>query len=183
MTDAKPKRRWFRFSLRSLLAVVTLAGVASWYWISWPWWVAYREQVRVETAIRHLKAGTPPSFPASLDAARSVVRAVTFKRVSELPEPDDKHPEIVLLPYVTERAVYCICFVVAEKPRSDRHAPSTSLEAFRLPRMPKNYQPKMHLKSEPELDYIADFFSIHTGENVDDHRIQYELIYSDPPAK
>ena len=33
------RRRWFRFSLRMLLAVVTLAAVGSWgYWIGWPWW-------------------------------------------------------------------------------------------------------------------------------------------------
>ena len=33
MTETKPKRRWLRFSLRTLLVVVTLVAVASWaYW-------------------------------------------------------------------------------------------------------------------------------------------------------
>ena len=58
MTETKPKRRWFRFSLRTLLTVVAIAAVASWgYWVGWPWWQAYREQVGFEAAVRQLKAG------------------------------------------------------------------------------------------------------------------------------
>jgi hypothetical protein len=46
MTEIKPKRRWFRFGLRTLLVVVTLAAVGSWgYWVAWPWLREYRQIV------------------------------------------------------------------------------------------------------------------------------------------
>ena len=57
MNDAPVnRRRWFRFRLRTLLVVVTVAAVGSWgYWVAWPWWQAYREQTLFEAAIQHLK--------------------------------------------------------------------------------------------------------------------------------
>ena len=64
MSDA-PKRRRFRYSLRTLLIVVTLAAIASWaYWIGWPWWLIQRErwqiqreQARFVESLKNLKAG------------------------------------------------------------------------------------------------------------------------------
>ena len=54
---AKPRRR-FRFGLRTLLAVVTLAAVGSWgYWVVWPWWERYLEQIRFEAATKQVKVG------------------------------------------------------------------------------------------------------------------------------
>ena len=58
MSETKPKRRWFRFSLRTFLAVVTLAAVASWaYWICWPLWAKGAAQLAFERSARQLKAG------------------------------------------------------------------------------------------------------------------------------
>jgi hypothetical protein len=36
MTDAKPKRRWFQFSLKGLLIVMALSGLAIWYLAVYP---------------------------------------------------------------------------------------------------------------------------------------------------
>ena len=45
MDQPPATRLCFRFSLRALLVVVTLAAVGSWaYWIAGPWWAIYREQ-------------------------------------------------------------------------------------------------------------------------------------------
>ena len=60
MSDANQstanRGRWFKFSLRTLLVLVTVAAVASWgYGVTWPWWQAYREQTLFEAAIQHLK--------------------------------------------------------------------------------------------------------------------------------
>ncbi len=56
MDQPPATRRRFRFGLRTLLVVVTLAAVASWgYWVAWPWWQAHREQVDFETAVQKLQ--------------------------------------------------------------------------------------------------------------------------------
>ena len=58
MDKSPATRRRFRFGLRMLLAVVTLAAVASWaYWIGWPWWVDYRLRRTVELAAAKLHVG------------------------------------------------------------------------------------------------------------------------------
>jgi hypothetical protein len=49
MTDAKPKRRWFRFSLRTFLIVITLFSV----WLGWKVNAAH-EQRRAVAAVRPL---------------------------------------------------------------------------------------------------------------------------------
>src|SRR5689334_17695696 len=51
-------RRRFRFGLRTLLAVMTLAAVGSWgYWVAWPWWAAYWEQYLLERDVKQLHVG------------------------------------------------------------------------------------------------------------------------------
>jgi hypothetical protein len=61
MNDAPTKHRRFRFGLRTLLVVRTVAAVASWgYWVAWPWWQAYHEQVQFEAEIKQLNTGTSP---------------------------------------------------------------------------------------------------------------------------
>ena len=58
MDQPPASRRRFRFGLRTLLATVTLAAVASWgYWIGWPRLYSYLERRRFELAASRLKAG------------------------------------------------------------------------------------------------------------------------------
>ena len=49
MDQPVAKRRRFRFGLRTLLVIVTLAAVGSWgHWVAWPRLVIYLEQSKVE---------------------------------------------------------------------------------------------------------------------------------------
>src|SRR5262245_60365163 len=47
-----------RFGLGTLFLVTAASALACWgYWIGWPWWTSYREQVQwIETA-KQIKAG------------------------------------------------------------------------------------------------------------------------------
>ena len=76
--------------------------------------------------------------------------------------------------------------------------PFTSVEVFRLPPMPDKYQPQTPImvahvasKSVPATDlsrlppnlYMYDFFYTISGDRTNNYGFEYELIYTDPPAK
>ena len=44
MTETKPKRRWFRFSLRTLFVLVTITSVTAWWWTRQLNWVRERHK-------------------------------------------------------------------------------------------------------------------------------------------
>jgi hypothetical protein len=46
MTETKPKRRWFRFSLRTLFVLVTVIGVAAGWLANQLNWIRQRHQTR-----------------------------------------------------------------------------------------------------------------------------------------
>ena len=102
---AAPRRR-FRFGLRTLLAVVTLAAVASWgYWIGWPWWLVHREQMKFEESVGQIKIGMTPSAASKLVdwKSRITTNSVAF---------DSQHNPIELTKYVWPNAIYCIYYEV-----------------------------------------------------------------------
>ena len=58
MDQSPATRRRFRFGLRTLLAVVTFAAVASWgYWVAWPWWQEYQERMEFESFFTRFHVG------------------------------------------------------------------------------------------------------------------------------
>ena len=75
-------------------------------------------------------------------------------------------------------------------------APTSSVEVFRLPPVPKDYQPRTPRQIEDlarsgdtgmQADagnyYANDFMNVISGDRKDNYGLQYELIYSDPPTK
>ena len=163
-----------------MLAVVTLAAVGSWgYWVAWPWWQAYREQVDFETALQKLQRSDVDTsvLPKNQnDMMQSTVRVSTLDKVGK---------------FIRTNASDCIVL-------KDRHAPSwphacESISVYRLPHAPHDYKP-YHERDLSEFDhpatswvreikYVDDIADFILGDAQDGRRYQYELIYSDPPAK
>jgi hypothetical protein len=176
MSEAKPKRRWFRYSLRALLVLVTLAAFGSWaYWIGWPWWQDYREQMEFEQSIRQLKVGSS-RFNEPMPAHCQF--AVTMSSL----ENANKEP-VVFGVYACKSACYCICYVnPGFSPENFLSHPGEIIEAYRLPALPPRYLriwPRWQTAIEK---YIYDFWNVKEF-NQTEPKIAYELIYSDPPAK
>jgi hypothetical protein len=183
MSDAKPERRWFRFGLRTLLAAVTLAAIGSWgYWVAWPWWQGYREQVEFEAAVRELRISGGESIH---------LERLPLQRSDTTHSTRDINLSYDIGKYVRRNASYCI--VCSLRPPEADKFEYLKISAFRLQHAPDDYQPyREHnlTRSGPltvgllrELKYIDDFADFILGDTQDGRRYQYELIYSDPPDK
>jgi len=192
MDQPTTTRRRFRFGLRTFLAVVTLAAVGSWaYWVGWPWWLVHREQMQFEESVHQIKAGMTPTAASKLVSCKSRITTSTVAF-------DWQHNPIGLERYVWPNAIYCIFYVVpAPKDGTPSNGACSSVEVFRLPPVPAAYQartaggrrsitrtlPPLKPDDIPMYGYIADFLEIISGDRKNNYGFQYELIYSDPPAK
>jgi hypothetical protein len=185
MTETKPKRRWFRFSLRTLLTVVAIAAVASWgYWVGWPWWQAYREQGGFEAAVRQLKAGVTTELADNQIPSQSHDTAILYS--------DSSGWVCAISKYFRRNANYCVYYVFPESSRgAGSEIPCVSVSVFRLPRAPHDYQalseqqfgrrPPINDTRLQDMDYVGDFADFIKDDLPISHGIKFELIYSDPP--
>lgn len=177
----------FRFSLRTLLIVVTLSAVSFWaYWFGWPRWQMYREQVRFEESVRQLKVGMTDE-----EASRLIrwPKKVTTSTIAS----DKKGRPIIMAKYDWPNVIYCVYYVCPGDGGPHR-VPCTSVEVFRLPPVPRGYEPRTKagrwyvthtmrpLKPAeiPTAAYFSDFLEVISGDRKDNHGIEYELIYADP---
>jgi len=184
MTEIKPKRRWFSFSLRALLVVVTMAAVGSWAcWVAWPWWQAYREQAQFEAAVRQLKIGDPNLLDNHL--------LPTKNNDSWFSTGDGK---FLYLTGKFIRSTFSYCIVcTARTPKPMTKFDWVNVSVYRLNHAPPNYQPyrdhdcsafKEYTSGwSREIKYVFDFADFILGDAEDGRHFEYELIYSDPPAK
>jgi hypothetical protein len=93
--------------------------------------------------------------------------------------------------FVRRNASYCIVWSL--RPPEAGKFEYLKLSAYRLQHAPVDYQPyrkhdlsgreKLTAGQLRELTYIDDFADFILGDAQDGRRYQYELIYSDPPAK
>jgi hypothetical protein len=190
------RRRWSRFSLRTLIFIVTAGAVLSWaYFLGWPWFSAYYEQVRFERAASQLKAG---------DSTFSVMGAFTAagllapkKMAPTSYTSTESHTLFGLSQFVLKNAVY---FVYLEYPKDYSggllSAPSVRVEVFRLPPVPPGYQAQRKLVNNgdgnrteppkpgeaPEKAYGDDFEDFIKSDRRDFNGLHFELIHSDPKA-
>ncbi len=182
MNEAKPKRRCFRFGLRTLFVVVALAAVGSWaYWIGWPWWMNYREQKQFEAAVRELRVNDGDSIDGRLPLQLGDITEGTR----------DFNLEYSIGKFVRRNASYCIVWSL-RPPEADKFE-YLKMVAYRLQHAPDDYQPyrkhnvpkreNLTVGRLRELNYIDDFADFILGDAQDGRRYEYELIYSDPPSK
>ena len=100
------RRCRFRFGLRTLLAVVTLAAVGSWgYWIGWPSWVEWREQKDFESSARQIKVGMTRNQWTNLIHWNNSNRPASH-------DYDPQHVRIGLTWLAWSNAIYCIFYRV-----------------------------------------------------------------------
>ncbi len=182
---AKPRR--FRFGLRTLLAVVTLAAVGSWgYWVAWPWWQAYREQVNFEAAASQLRIGENIPIDKQFGTIKGNDTLTTIKDGANLVSEVGK--------YIRSNASYCIIWTIRITPNPLNGGwEYVKVSVYRLQHAPVDYRPYRDHENSPyytpssswlrDIKYLDDFADFILGDTQDGRRYQYELIYSDPPAK
>ena len=206
MTETKPKRRWFRFSLRTLLTVVMLAAMSSWaYRFGWPWW-RDREYRPLLESVKHLKAGT--SEEQALQLIKGVNYPSVFKtEIHASDQSDTPNRPTSMISCTWGDTIVCIYFVAdddnpgAFQGLFNSARPCHHIEVFRLAARPDNYSVTripinrggwfrytrmLQLIRTQDISlqrYVEDFAAFISSDRKDNPGFQYELIYSDPPAK
>jgi hypothetical protein len=188
------KRRRLRFNLRTALLLFTAAAIAVWlYWDGWQRWQWSVDQRKFVESAKLLRAGSfisddwkPPltyqyPFPPWLSGGGRHDRYGHYHRHSIW-----RWPNIQFVVYWQFDGSY-----------------STSVEVFRLPVAPRDYQPQTESSREymrrgvpplpPEVDreaylkanspakgaYLRDFLHMIQGDRKDSMGFNYELIHSD----
>ena len=164
MDQLPATRRRFRFGLRTLLAVVTLAAVASWgYWVGWPWWKLHKEQMQFEHLARRLKANVSDNQVWDQLAANPLYR-VWWNSVDQ-----QESERYYVVPYKWPNAVY---FVSSIKLKSN--GKWVGHDVYRL---------TAFSNEQAFRDAVGRLVRCLDRGQTGNAGIDYELIYSDPPAK
>lgn len=192
MTDAVIRPRRFRFGLRTLLAAITLAAVASWiYWDGWARWLVHREQMRFEAAASQLHGGETIQdvFDGlhQLEAphSRQSLGTVRFEQV-------DKCAGYIVYEWPNRTyVVFCPQWSERGDNSSDGFSPMSGLEVYRLRTPPREFSPQtasgrnamfwIESKiSAPTLGCVYDFMDWRSQNRRDDLDAKYELVYAEP---
>ncbi len=186
-------RRWFRFSLRTLLVLVALAAVASWgYWVAWPWWQIHQEELEFERRLCNYHVGQTAGHFKMPDGTEHIV----VDRLSASLSDDGRN----WFRAVSPNFQYIVCATIVDPPSISPtylywpEAPPFILElkAYKLPISAADYQAFVRC-NEVVSDRIEDqlpapragvdeFLEMTAPKHSIVPGFQYELIYSDPPA-
>jgi hypothetical protein len=158
----QPTASWrFRFGLRTLLVLVTLAALGSWgYLIGWPSW-CNREFRSFVAAVKQLKTG------ASLVDSGKVLQSFHYSGPEFVTDPHGGLHCLRMFDFPNSwDAYYFVCLSYPDdSPAHLERFPSTKVEVFRVPR--------------GSVGFFSQFICADQREFTG---FGYELIYSDPPA-
>ncbi|HTM56291.1 MAG TPA: hypothetical protein VL175_19835 [Pirellulales bacterium] len=168
-----PKRRWFRFSLRTLFVVVTMVAASCWVYLAgWPRWQLYREQSDFEESVKQLRAGMTPNEGSNLARFETCV----FKGIALGQTPASE--QVVFNVYSWPNACYCICYILSGPPMQDFNAQKTDrIEVYCLPPVPVDYKSPRTVSGDgnPIAPYVLDSQSKMFGDTQSDEL----LVHSD----
>src|SRR4249920_3020717 len=140
MSEVPAIRRRFRFRLRTLLAVVTLAAVAAWsYWVVWPWWQIRKEQFEFESALTKFHPGANRADFGRLPLMwkqRFVMGSTWYDA-----EDGSSGDAIYWFQYVWPNCMYLVCFKYSN--HAEGHEGTeycVGVQVFRLPIPATNYR-------------------------------------------
>jgi hypothetical protein len=184
---AIPKRRWFRFSLRSLFVAFTAVAVLGWYfWTGRFLW----QEAELERSVRRLQCG---QFfeDAIFITGQNHVAVLSGTRGA-----DGK--DYGWMRFQWPNATYLLVAALGDSADGtlDR-CELTSIRVYRIPAAPDGYLPQTARGRQAAIDssrngesknegtnsaYWNDFLAVLVGESPDTLGIQSTLIHSDPPA-
>jgi len=171
--------------MRSIFLLTTIAAIGCWIpWVALPRWRIYREQAAFEESVLLLRAGVTPA--EAIKAIRWPSKSTTFTMTH-----DYEGKPVVVLQYEWPNVVYFVYFVVKNTPtiRDQSMEPSVSVEVFRAPGVPLDYQAKSKggqkkaTRAWPagaaKAGYVGDWMAFLTGDRQDDLGLESEMIHAD----
>jgi hypothetical protein len=156
-----------------LLVVVTLAAVGSWgYWFGWPWLLWHSQQSRFVAAAQQVKVGMSRGAADAL-ADFDGIRQGWF----HLQPKHDQEGSLIARHW--PNATYCLYTVATAQ--DSLGCPPGKLLKVELLKLPAG---SLSIPDAYDSVLLAfSFLEFFDGDHKNNPGFQYELIYSDPPAK
>lgn len=185
--SSAPRRRRFRFGLRSALTLLTLVAVASWvYWHGWPRYVVYRAQREFEEQVKH------ELQPGELVHDVRAVGGLEHTLVGY--GSDSTGKGVAYACRVWPNKIYVI-YGPNDGSSMQEWVHFRGVEVFPLEGLPAGYSPQTergrdvwqryqtgHFGTKELQAYLSDFLEVLKGDRVDNLGFQYVLIHEVPAA-
>lgn len=162
-----------------MFVVTTAVAAVCWgYWVGWPQWQEFRERMQFEAALRQLRSGD-----------------LIYEMWGQLGQParglrgiaaDADGRPVAWIQYDWPAALYLIyCPLERRAGGHPEYDLSTRVEVYRLPPVPRGYEPHTSLGRQALPDrafaYTRDFFEFLAGDRKSKPGFAYERIHIDPP--
>jgi hypothetical protein len=172
--SAAPKRRWFRFSVRLILAATAIAAVAS--WLNWglPRYASYQKRMQFEAILMQVDG----------DMEKAALPLRKFREECNPFEMFDDDGGWVACEWPT--LTYFLYF-----PERGSGLSANALEIYRLANAPENYAPKSGRRGwsfgpgttpymENQAYYWGDFYDFLCSDRQNSSGFKFELLRAVP---